>query len=41
MWIIVRDSILPYLHPTLIIHLAGGYSRVMVSPLEAQKWGQS
>lgn len=36
MWTIVKEAMLPQLHPEKIIHLAGGYSRVLLSPREAE-----
>ena len=39
MWLIVKEALLALLqvHPETVIHLAGGYARVKVSPLQAER----
>lgn len=39
MWLTIREALLACLqaHPETIIHLAGGYARVKLSPLQAAK----
>lgn len=39
MWLTVRNAILTLcqVHPETVIHLAGGYARVRLSPVEAAR----